>query len=346
MNILKKVIISIISIIFVQTNFAADLLQVNGNMNNNQSKIMKFQNDTAIRIQECLQGKETQASRKNVLFYKHGKKTFDLNNCKFLGDCSWWATTVLENTFPKLYEKMKPLSEEGKPILRAYVWFHIFNNLLELHGRKKINDVNKWVLSTTPEQMKKYLIKNNVKGKEFDSKIKSYTQRYNYFKKTKSNTWKNNLKKINKDWNIIKNVKNFQAGDFAVIYYKWNKNKMKRGKSESTGHSVQITQNSKLVKTKSMNPANQLYKTYKIQIMDSSTSSRKINEKIRRRADSGIGIRTIFIRVNKATNNYAGWKSKWDDSEKKLNSFNWYTKGWKDSKGKIIAGRISPAYVE
>lgn len=322
--------------------------KVVGKVDSPQRKIMEFQYKTAQDIYSCLKGKDTKDERSNVLQYKHGKKTFDPEKCKFLGDCSWWSTAVLKNVYPKLYAKMLPLSEEGNPDLRAYVYFNIFYKILKLQKKSfNVEFPNAWVLNTTPEEMKQTMIKNNLNDKKVEERVNSYKIRYDFLKhQMNSDVWKKALNYIKDAWIIIDKIQDINAGDFFVVNYNWSKSAMQKGSDKSTGHIMMVVKKAKQVKTNVLNPLNLVYKTYKLRIMDSAPASKKLNDPIRKTSDAGIGVRDIYIRVNRVTGKYAGWKTYWDDKEKKLDSFNWYKDGWHTSKSEALAGRINPDYKE
>ena len=344
MNIIKKIILSTLIALTIGIN--SQIIEIIGEPESSQHKILSFVNKTGIRIKDCLKNAKTQEQINKILHYKHGKKTFSLKECKFLGDCSWWATEILKATDSKLYDKMKSLAETGNPVFRAYVWFHMFNNIAKANNEKSIADQNIWVLKITPDEVKQALINNEINDEKIIKRVKSYTKTYNFYKKMHSNEWQKTISEIRKYWKTETKIKNAIPGDFLAVAYKLDQNKIKKGKHESTGHSIQIIKNYGQVKTNIWHPLNLFYKTYKFQVTDSTSKARKLDEIIAPRPTTGIGIRTLFIKVNRFTGRYAGWKNVYDNEKSKLNSFLWLTKGWWHEKADGIIGRISPTYVE
>lgn len=338
----KKQFISIISLILLtfSVELNSQMIDIVGKKESPQYKILSFINKTGIKIKECLKNKKNQKEIDQILHYKYGKKTFSLKECKFLGDCSWWATEILKETYPELYDKMKSLAETGNPVFRAYVWFHMFNNIAKANKEKSIDDQNIWVLKTTPDEIKQALIKNEINNEKIIKRVKSYKKKYDFYKKMYSNEWQKTISKISKYWETETQIRNAIPGDFLAVAYKLDQEKIKKGKHESTGHSIQIIKNYGQVKTNIWHPLNLFYKTYKFQVTDSTSKARKLDEIIAPRPTTGIGIRTLFIKVNRFTGRYAGWKNVYDNEKLKLNSFWWLIKGWWHEKGDGIIGRI------
>ncbi|KKP22468.1 MAG: hypothetical protein SZ59_C0006G0009 [candidate division TM6 bacterium GW2011_GWF2_28_16] len=218
--------------------------------------------------------------------------------------------------------------EEGiKGTLRAYVWFNIFNEILRSRNARPFADINAWVKTTTPEMMKEALKKNlfpdggtynpGQKSVLMSQKVKSYKKRYNYFQFMQTPEWKANLDAIANNWSVFKYVKNWRKGDIIAVLYKWNKFKIEHAIKESTGHvMLMVSDPKKIIKKK---------KTYyEFWVMDSAGGP-KIDDKIRKKGDSGVGIGKIIVATDK--DGYArGWKHIY--------------KKWYDIDGKILAGRL------
>lgn len=208
--------------------------------------------------------------------------------------------------------------EEGiSGTLRAYVWFNIFNEILKTRNANPFPDINSWVKTTTPEMIKQKLEQNRIKDPTLKQKVKSYKKRYNYLQFMQTPEWKANLDAIANNWSVFKYVKNWRKGDIIAVLYKWNRYKIEHAIKESTGHVMLMVSNpKKFIKNK---------KTYyEFWVMDSAGGP-KIDDQIKEKGDSGVGIGKIIVATDKS--GYAhGWKHKY--------------KKWYDVDGKILAGRL------
>ncbi|MCG2756066.1 hypothetical protein L6269_01045 [Candidatus Dependentiae bacterium] len=321
----KLSILLILFLLLQQINISADLVKIVGD--GYQKNILEFEAKIANKIEEKLKDTKTAAERKKVINYVHSDQKFDLKNAIFWGDCSWLANEILKEVNPKLHKKMLKLKESGDNNLRAYVYYHIFNEILRLKTTEKnmlgittddaLSEPNNWIHNTTPNELKKELEKNLTDKEKINKAVKSYTKRYNFFKKMQTKEWQKNLADIKNDWTIVTHVDNWKPGDFLVAYYKVNKGEAEEGEIDSTGHSMMIIGYPKKVGTG----------VYEIEIMDSGQGPR-IDDKIRKGSDDGIGIGKIRILVNPATEKPIGWQTKKSDSE------------WRDTGGRMIVGRM------
>lgn len=280
-------------------------------------KILKFEYNTIVKILECLKGREKKVDRKKVLNYQHAKKQFEPNKCLFFGDCSWWASEVLNGTFPNLYRQMLKLKEPNQTAIRAYVWYHIFNELLKIQGETPLSPPNAWVRKVLPEKLENVLKANNLLPKVIKNALNSYKQRHNFFEQMEIKDWKKTLESIKDNWKIIKKVEDWNPGDFLVAYYYYDKSKVEMGGTGSTGHSMMIVGYPKKV-----SPF-----IYEVAISDSGNGPR-IDEVVRKKMDSGIGLGKIRVLVNPITGMPKGWQTKKS------------TTAWRDTKGRILVGRV------
>jgi hypothetical protein len=291
------------------------------------AKVSKFMYETLKRIKDCLKGKNTKSERKKVLNYQHSKKEFEPDNCKFFGDCSWWASMVLERSFPNLYNQMLNLKEPHQPVLRAYVYYHIFNELLRLKGEKPLSEPNSWVKTIVPEQLQLIFENNKLTPNKIKKALRSYKQRYNFFEQMGVNDWKQTLSSIKDNWKIIKKVEDFKPGDFFVSYYNYDKKEVEKGETGSTGHIMMVAGYPKKV-----NPF-----IWHVPVADSATpkfGDNSFTDIIRKRlskdpyaGDTGIGLRYIGVLTN-----LKGEAIAWQSKES-------FTK-WKDYKGRFLTGRV------
>ncbi len=271
-------------------------------------RILQFMNRVANKIENRLMGKQTQEEREKVIHYQQSKYVFDLTNGIFLGDCSWWTSMVIKNTFPNFYEKkMMPLSEttmllkQGKAnkslTLRAYVWYKIFNGIIRAKGKSKpFKEINGWVKTTTPEEISQKLIANGIKGKKLKCYTKNYKKRYDFFKFMQTTEWQQDLKLVASNWYVFKKVKNWRAGDLMTVYYKWSKHKIENAIPQSTGHVMMIASN-----PKKFLELSQTYYTFFV--MDSAGSPKdfdklRIKDDSKGIKDSGIGLGIIKVVVD------------------------------------------------
>ena len=329
MKSIKKHLFIFFIIVVLQINLFADLINVIGH--GYQKSILDFENKIANTIVAKLKDAKTHDERKKIINYVHSNQKFDLKNGIFWGDCSWLANRILEEVNPKLYKKMLKLREDGDSELRAYVYYHAFNEILRLKTTKKnmlgivtddaLSEPNKWVYDTSPAELKKELNQNLRNKEKKDNSIKSYTKKYNFLKKIKTKKWIDHLEDIKNDWTIVTNVKNWKPGDFLVAYYKMNKDQIEEGETESTGHSLMIIGYPKDVDRVIGNVI------YEIEVMDSGQNPR-IDDKIRKGSDSGIGIGKIRVLTNPLTKKAIGWQIKRSNTE------------WRDTGGRMFVGRM------